>query len=539
MCGIFTYLGKTISIEDLKYGFDKLKPRGPDHSIIKNITHNIVFGFHRLSINDISDNGNQPLVLDDLSIICNGEIYNHSYLKTKFGFVTQSGSDCEIILHLYRHFDGNIDSFINLLDGVFAFVLYDSSKDKIIVARDPFGVRPLFYGVDYHGEFFFSSELKGICEICNGPIVQFPPGAYCTLNWDTLREMYVAGEIVKWFDNTFKIDYTIDSEESFLPNIRDLFYEAVNKRLMSDRPICCLLSGGLDSSLVAAIVAKQFPRGHLHTFSIGMENSPDLYYAKIVSEFIGSTHHEIIMTEAQFLEAIPETIKVTESYDTTTIRASVGNYLISKYIAEHTDFKVVYNGDGSDEFGSYLYFSKCPSEQEFHDESVKLLNEINFFDVLRSDRSISSNGLEARVPFLDKAFASYYASIPPKFKMHTYGKIEKYILRKAFEQENLLPGVVLWRSKMAFSDGVSQKSKSWHVIVSEYIDTLITDEEFEINKKNYTHCQPQLKESYFYRLVFENYFGPNSFIVIPHFWLPKWCGDIIDPSARTLSFVND
>jgi len=539
MCGIFAYLGKKLSFSDLNYGFEKLRNRGPDNTQIEYITKNIVFGFHRLSINDVSDNGNQPLNFDNLTLICNGEIYNHVALKEQFGFNTQSESDCEIILHLYRHFNGKINDFINLLDGVFAFVLYDHLLDQIVVARDPFGVRPLFYGINSNGEIFLSSELKGISEICDGNIIQFLAGTYSIIKWNNEKELYIIQEIVKWFNDQFEINESIQDESEILSSIRELFYSAVHKRLMSDRPICCLLSGGLDSSLVAAIVAKKFPRGYLHTFSIGMEGSPDLYYAKIVADFIGSVHHEIILTEEQFLEAIPETINVIESYDTTSVRASVGNYLISKYISQNTDFKVVYNGDGSDEFGSYLYFSKAPSEQEFHDESVRLLNEMRFFDLLRSDRTISSNGLEPRVPFLDKEFATYYASIPPKFKMHSYGKIEKYILRKAFEEEKLLPSVVLWRSKMAFSDGVSQKNKSWHNIISDYVNEHITDTEFNTNKNIIKYCPPQLKESYFYRLLFDNMFGPHNAIVIPHFWLPRWCGDIVDPSARELSFVTD
>jgi asparagine synthase (glutamine-hydrolysing) len=261
-----------------------------------------------------------------------------------------------------------------------------------------------------------------------------------------------------------------------------------------------------------------------------MEGSPDLYYARLVSAFIGSTHHEVIISAEDMLKAIPKTIEVIESFDTTSVRASVGNYLISKYISEHFDFKVVYNGDGSDEFGSYMYFGNAPTECDFHLEANRLLSEISYFDVLRSDRSISSNGLEGRVPFLDKAFARYYTSIPAKFKMHTYGGIEKYILRKAFENEDLLPKEVLWRSKMAFSDGVSTKEKSWHTIINEYIDSKVSDLEYKNCK--YKHCHPMLKESYYYRIIFDSVYSFPE--VIPHFWLPKWCGDVIDPSARML-----
>jgi len=539
MCGIFAYIASNAHVfkkEHLEESFKRLKQRGPDNSTLIELNENITFGFHRLSINDLSDLGNQPFQMNDVSLICNGEIFNYNELKTQFGFETVSNSDCEIIIHLYKHFKGNVGSFIDLLDAEFSFILYDNITNEVIIARDSFGVRPLFYGLDRIGEHFFASELKGINELCNGTIIQFPAGTFMKLVYKNSK--YVPSEIIKWFDTDFKINEQIIDSEDIYSNIRDLFYTAVKKRLMSERPICCLLSGGLDSSLVASIVAKNIPPGTLNTFSIGMEGSPDLYYAQKVADFIGSKHHSVVLSENDFLSAIPETIGVIESFDTTSVRASVANYLIGKYISENTDFKVVLNGDGSDEFGSYLYFSKAPDEESFHNEANRLLSEIHFFDVLRSDRSISSNGLEARVPFLDKDFARYYASIPPKFKMHN-SNMEKYILRKAFEPENLLPTDVLWRSKMAFSDGVSIKNKSWHTIISEYVDTLIPDEEFENNKKLFTHCPPMLKESYFYRLIFDQLYGSHNCNVIPHFWLPKWCGNLVDPSARELSFNKE
>uniref|UniRef100_A0A6C0IAW0 asparagine synthase (glutamine-hydrolyzing) n=1 Tax=viral metagenome TaxID=1070528 RepID=A0A6C0IAW0_9ZZZZ len=517
MCGIFAYIGNSIDHDRIKESFDQIKSRGPDHSALIKI-NNIHFGFHRLSINDLSPLGNQPLSLDNLTLICNGEIYNYHQLKSEFNFQTSSQSDCEIILHLYKHFNGDISKIVNNLDGEYSFIIHDSVNNEIYVARDPFGVRPLFFGSNDSGEYFFCSELKGLYKICDN-VQQFPSGAWLK---------YSNKELVKWFDKNFVVDNSIILEQEIYPKIRDLFYKAVNKRLMSDRPVCCLLSGGLDSSLVASIVAKQFPRGHIHTFSIGMEDSPDLFYAKKVADFIGSTHHELVLTEQEFLDAIPETIKVIESYDTTTVRASVGNYLISKYIAQTTDFKVVFNGDGSDEFGSYLYFGKAPTSVEFHKEANRLLDEIMYFDLLRSDRSISGNGLEARVPFLDIEFARYFASIPPIFKMHS--RMEKYILRKAFEPESLLPREVLWRSKMAFSDGISQKSKSWHTIINNYVDSIIPND----IDNNFDHCKPVLKESYYYRTIFESIYGPQHSKVIPHFWLPRWCGNIVDPSARCL-----
>lgn len=525
MCGIFAYLGCSVLLNDLFRSFNKIKARGPDNSTLKNISNTVIFGFHRLAINDLSELGNQPLELDNIVLICNGEIYNHRELKKQFGFQTKSDSDCEIILHLYKHYNGELSKFINMLDGVFAFILYDKVAEKIFVARDPFGVRPLFYGNNIKNEYLFASELKAINEHTI-EADQVLPGTYTVLRLK--NGVWAFSEMITWFTHNFKIDETINSEEQIFPVIRNLFYRAVHKRLMSDRPICCLLSGGFDSSLVASIVARKLPPNmKLHTFSIGMDGSPDLHYARIVADFIGSVHHELILTPEQFLEAIPETIRVIESYDTTTVRASVGNYLISKYISETTDFKVVYNGDGSDEFGSYMYFGNAPDELSFHREANRLLKEICYFDVLRSDRSISGNGLEGRVPFLDKRFALYYTSIPPRFKVHTYGGIEKYILRKAFEQENLLPHDVLWRSKMAFSDGVSAKSKSWHTIINEHVDKM------SILKLKYNHCQPVLNESYYYRTVFDSIYNHTE--VIPHFWLPNWCGNVVDPSARVLS----
>ena len=302
---------------------------------------------------------------------------------------------------------------------------------------------------------------------------------------------------------------------------------------MSDKEICSLLSGGLDSSLVASIVSEKLGPNKLKTFAIGIKGSPDLKYAQMVADHIKSIHHSIELTEKQFLEAIEEVIIAIESYDTTTVRASVGNYLVSKYIKENTDCKVIFNGDYADEVcGGYKYFKKTMSDTDFHNECVRLVNDIHFFDCLRSDRSISNNGLEARVPFADKDFVNFYLSIRPGLRM-SYDKIEKYMLRKAFMNDNLLPEEILWRQKEAFSDGVTAETRSWYEIIQEFVNTQMTDEYFEENKNKYHHNTPVLKESFYYREIFEKHYGGFD-NVIPYFWMPKWCGDMTDPSAREI-----
>ena len=323
--------------------------------------------------------------------------------------------------------------------------------------------------------------------------------------------------------------------EEICSNVNRLLTEAVDKRLMSDRPIGCLLSGGLDSSLIAALVARNYQPGTLETFSIGIKGSTDLYYAKMVADHIQTKHHHIELTEQDFLDAIEEVIYNIESYDTTSVRASVGNYLVSKYIKENTECIVIYNGDGSDEVcGSYLYLKNAPNDQEFHDECTKLLKEIHCFDVLRSDRCVSENGLEPRTPFLDKSFVNYYMSINPSLRT-SKDRMEKFILRESFNGTGLLPDEVLWRQKEAFSDGVSGKEKSWYEIIQEMVDQKISDEEFKQFQETHLHNTPQLKESMYYRQIFEKYYGDKHSNIIPHFWMPKWNGNIVDPSARVLS----
>jgi asparagine synthase (glutamine-hydrolysing) len=525
MCGIFAYLGKNVSYDDIISEFFKIRHRGPDNSVLQQINPNLILGFHRLKMNDISNYGNQPLNHPDdnsIILICNGEIYNYKILKEKYSITTKSSSDCEIVLHLYKMF--GFKKTVQLLDAEFSMVLYDATKNKLFASRCPFGVRGMFIGYK-NEEVFISSEMKAISELCD-KVIPFPPATI----WSS--------------DNieSFETYYEIPSipvpvkEELVLKGIRDYFTKAVEKRIeLTDRPIGCLLSGGLDSSLVTALVKKKIP--NLKTFSIGIKGSIDLKYAKIVADYIKSDHYSIELSEEEFIGAIEEVIGLIESYDTTTVRASTGNYLVSKFITENSDCKVIFCGDGSDEQSGYRYLQNAPSIQDFQDECFKLLREIYQFDALRSDRTISI-GKEARVPFLDKDFVGYYMSIDPKFKTYSEDKIEKYLLRKAFDEDDLLPKEVLWRSKCAFSDGVSSKKKSWHTIIQEHLESKISDIELENATTKYPFNTPKTKESLWYREIFERYY-PNKANVIPHFWMPKWCGDIDDPSARELGINKE
>jgi asparagine synthase (glutamine-hydrolysing) len=542
MCGLLTYLGDTYSKEVLIDNANKIKYRGPDNSKYEKISSNISFIFHRLSIIDTSDLGNQPLHLEkdpNISIVCNGEIYNYKELISKYNFDTHSGSDCEVILHLYKRF--GIKKALEKLDGVFAFVLYDANINMLFASRDPFGVRPLFYGKANNNEILFASEAKAISDLCH-TIHPVPPGSWWSSDClDVFTSYYVT---------RYEINNSLSEQEMCL-EIRRRLVSAVEKRLMSEREIGCLLSGGLDSSLIAALVSHMlngyrliddewiFFKEHktsipVKTFSIGMNGSPDLKYAKKVAKWIGSEHNNVELSEADFLNAIEEVIYKIESFDTTTVRASVGNYLVSKFIKDNTECKVIFNGDGSDEACcGYVYNVNAPTLLSLQSESIRLLSEIYLFDVLRSDRSISSNGLEARTPFLDKTFVDLYTTIPPRYKsFDKVNKIEKYLLRKAFEEDNLLPPEVLWRHKCAFSDGVSSIKNSWHQSVKNFVDAIITDDEFKEASKGINHCRPLLKESFYYRKVFDSFF-PGHYNLIPHFWMPKWT-NVIDPSAREL-----
>ena len=536
MCGIFFYLGENISETkrlELEKHLNITSHRGPDNTNYT-VLDNKFFGFHRLSINDTSEKGNQPFNIDmhkDITLICNGEIYNAKDLVKKYNFETYSNSDCEVIIHLYKQI--GIKKTVEILDGVFAFVLHDELNKVTYCARDPIGVRSLYYGCD-NREYYLASEMKSLNKLCND-IKPFPPGSISEIIHD---EGNITYSFDRYYNYNYKINYSYPisckiTESLLMKMINNRLNSAVKKRLMSDRPIGCLLSGGLDSSLITALVAKHFERGKLNTFSVGLEGAPDLVYARKVADHLGTNHHELILTEEEMLAGIEDDIVQIESYDTTTIRASTPMLLLCKYIKKNTDITVVYSGEGSDEAsGSYMYFHNAPSKEDFANETFRLISDLNRFDVLRCDKSTAGAGLEVRVPFLDKSFLRMYMSIPPEYKM-AGNRIEKYLLRKAFDRDNLLPNDVLWRSKEGMSDGVSSKTKSWYEIIGEKASSLYSDEDLENAKNTYKFNTPKSKESLYFRDIFNKHY-PGRDNLIPYYWLPKWSGDTVEPSARTL-----
>lgn len=548
MCGIFQLLNLKDNLDCFQKGFENGKHRGPDHSIMStNNELRFIQGFHRLAINGLNAKSNQPIEISGVEVICNGQIYNHKQLKKEFQWNSETDSDCEAIIHVYIRF--GIKGLLHLLDGVFAFVLLDKrdiDNVKMFIARDPFGVRPLyrmeFLDSDFTLSYAFSSEVKMLTPIAEKYIVKnidhFAPGTY--------EVFYLKNKIWKSYNQSHYF-YTLHSNcikinefDMVKKLVRDSLVNAVKKRVdNTDREIACLLSGGLDSSLIASIV-QSVSSVPIRTYSIGLKNSEDLKYANKVAAHINSIHTDIIIEESEFLKAIPEVIYAIESYDTTTVRASVGNYLVAKYISEHSHAKVIFNGDGSDEVcGGYLYFHESPNAYEFDEECRRLLSDIHKFDVLRSDRSISHHGLEARTPFLDKNFVQLYMGLLSTFKFmglknnKDHDKVcEKYVLRESFADTNILPDSVLWRKKEAFSDGVSSQDRSWYEIIQEHVNSM------DIPSIDTNHNVPETKEQTYYRSIFNQYFGKSFEKIIPYFWMPKFV-HATDASARTLNIYND
>lgn len=533
MCGIFSLINNSSEEEDVIQCFQRGIGRGPEESSIK-WYHDLkaVFGFHRLAINGLTEAAMQPMIIEQCLLICNGEIYNSLSLHQESEIINKTGSDCEIIIHLYLKY--GIEQTLRMLDGVYAFVLFDIAKEELFVARDMFGVRPLFclYSNGHiHG---IASEIKTLVGLKNetSEIRPFLPGTYRNYIWNNNK--WHIGNNQRFATTNVPLNEAVTTLIDAKQRIGEALILAVKKRVYStDRPIACLLSGGLDSSLITALVNEFLPKNTLETYSIGLVGSEDLRYARKVSNFLGTKHTEIVCTEKQFLDAIPEVIEAIESYDTTTVRASVGNYLVSKYIKNHSQAKVIFNGDGSDEVcGGYMYFHAAPDPIAFDQECRRLLKDIHMFDVLRSDRSISSNGLEARTPFLDRHFVNTYLSLPTKMRALGNGRCEKYLLRHAFEDMNLLPKEVLFRTKEAFSDGVSTATKSWFEIIQEHVETL----DFPIDT-TIRHNYPETKEQQYYRYIFESLYGGCG-KVIDYFWMPKFV-EATDSSARTLKIYKE
>ena len=565
MCGIFALLNENneqFSSNVIINEFEKGKRRGPENSTLKTNYLQMILGFHRLAINGLNEASNQPLVFENIVLICNGEIYNYKKLYECMDAKNTTNSDCEVIIHLYIKY--GIEQTLVMLDGVYSFVLYDIDQNKIFVARDPIGVRPLYKlhnnNNNNNNLYGFASELKCLEYFYNlnpveNNIEQFEPGTYSVFSYTNTNWEQIIFNKVYYIPTFAYINYNTNGLDTY--NISHYLYSAVVKRCnTTERPVACLLSGGLDSSLVAALVSKYFNTNEsrkIETYSIGLQNSEDIKYARIVADHIGSNHTEIIVTEREMFDAIPEVIKAIESYDTTTVRASIGNYLIGKYISAHSEAKVIFNGDGADElFGGYLYMYNCLDDIEYDKETRRLLKDIHMFDVLRSDKSISSNGLEPRTPFLDKTFVNYVLSMPSHIRNHNNfrkhnnvgneisRKPEKYLLRESFSEFTngkgirILPNEILWRKKEAFSDGVSSKGRSLFEILQEFIAEYYN----ELNQSKETkEFRPSIElEKQYYKSIFDKEF-PNCEHILPYFWMPKYT-NATDPSARTLNFYS-
>ena len=544
MCGILALLNTSTINKIVLQNFQKGKQRGPENSTINSYLKSVIFGFHRLAINGLHEKDNQPLNVSNCVLICNGEIYNFKYLYSLIDTKKFSDNDCEIIIHLYKKF--GIQETLNLIDGVFGFTLLDIENKTLYVARDTFGVRPLFQ-MQKNFVYGFSTEMKMIVDFLPDKLDLFEPGTFSKFKLTHITKLNKTLWIPEIQNQKFTtinngIDYTIKTTEDAMSRIKNTLENAVEKRVgATDRPIACLLSGGLDSSLITALVQKYLKDQKLQTFSIGLEGSEDLKYAKMVADYLKTDHHEIILTEKEFLSAIPRVIENIETYDTTTVRASVGNFLVSEYIKNNSEAKVIFNGDGSDEVcGGYIYFHAAPGSIDFDKECRRLLKDIHAFDVLRSDRSISSNGLEPRTPFLDKNFVQTYLSIPPQLRCHNLQKnCEKYLLRKSFENSKLLPENILFRKKEAFSDGVSGLKRSWFQIIQDHVksDPLIQKRlKMPFTIPNSSWNEPLTDEQKYYRKLFNQYFKHYS-KVIPYFWMPKFI-EATDSSARTLKIYN-
>lgn len=518
MCSIMGYCGSCADLSLFRSCFDQTISRGPDDSRVLEIGGGLL-AFHRLAIMGLAPEGMQPFTLDSSAVVCNGEIYGYEKLKEQLSkkYTFQSGSDCEVLLPLYREY--GVDMF-RMLDAEFALILYDGVSGQFIAARDPIGIRPLYYGYDAQGVIVFASEPKNLVGLCE-KILPFPPGCY-----------YKDGKFVRYSEIYHASAYTRDNLDTVCRKIREKLIAGVEKRLVADAKVGFLLSGGLDSSLVCAIAAKR-SKAPIRTFAIGMVGDAiDLKYARQAADWMGSQHTEVIMTREQVLSSLEEVIRVLGTFDITTIRASMGMYLLCKWIHENTDVRVLLTGEISDELFGYKYTDFAPSAAAFQEESEKRIRELHMYDVLRADRCISANSLEARVPFGDLDFVKYVLSIDPEKKLNTYGK-GKYLLRHAFEGD-YLPHDLLYREKAAFSDAVGHSMVDY---LKEYAEAYYTDAEFETKRKNYAHAAPFTKESLLYREIFEKYY-PGQGEMIVDFWMPNksWKGcDVNDPSARVLS----
>ena len=521
MCGIFAFKGKSLSKEELSKSFQKIQYRGPDQSDFVQLDDLFMMGFHRLAIMDLTEAGMQPFMFNNThALMCNGEIYNHEEIRDYFNlYAYKSKSDCETLVPLIKKI--GFEKSLALIDGEFAIIYYDVSTATVKAARDPMGIRPLFYGyTKYSKEIAFASEAKALNDICD-IVKAFPPGHY--FDGKNFHEF-----------KTYDKDYApyISEEKAALAGIKRHLEEAVEVRLHCDADLGFLLSGGLDSSLVCAIAQRKLKKP-IRTFSIGTENDAiDNKYAQMVADFIGSQHTIVNFSDQEAIDALRPVIYHLESWDVTTVRASVGMYLICKYIRENTSVRSLMTGEVSDELFGYKYTDYAPDANAFQLEARKRVKELYVYDVLRADRCIAGNSLEARVPFSDKAFVDFVMGIDPQLKMNNHN-MGKYLLRKAFEKDKYLPEEILFRDKAAFSDAVGHSMVD---TLKAYAEEVISDNLLTKAPRYFKHGTPKTKEAVLYRKIFEEMY-PNRQKLIPDFWMPNksWenC-DVEDPSARVL-----
>ena len=532
MCSIMGMFGEVIPMKEFRAGFERTASRGPDCSSLLKFK-NAALGFHRLSIMGLQPEGMQPFEFEGKYIVCNGEIYGFRAMKSDLeakGYAFKSDSDCEILLPLFK--EKGVAMFKEL-DAEFAMIIFDPQSGCVVAARDPVGIRPLYYGYDGEKRIAFASEPKNLMGVVE-KILPFPPGHY-----------YKDGKFVCYRDIAEVKPENVcnDDVETACRKIREKLVLGIEKRLDSDSPLGFLLSGGLDSSLVCAVSSKsEKMKKPIETFAIGMKTDAiDLKYARQVADFIHSNHHEIIITKEDVISSLEDVISALATFDITTIRASVGMYLLCKAIRAQSNVRVLLTGEISDELFGYKYTDFAPDADEFQKESQKRLRELHMYDVLRADRCISVNSIEARVPFGDLDFVEYVMSLNPQIKMNKYNK-GKYLLRHAFEpadgESEYLPREILMREKAAFSDAVG------HSLVEdlkEYAENIYTDAEYESKRQRFSHAKPFTKESLLYREIFEKYY-PNQSQMIADFWMPNknWEGcDVNDPSARVLKNYGD
>jgi len=510
MCGIVCAFELKQDVEQLRPQLltmsKRIRHRGPDWSGIYNHS-NAILAHERLAIVDPTS-GKQPLFTADKSLVlaANGEIYNHRDLRKQFegSYDFQTDSDCEVLLALYQE---KGPAFMDELNGIFAFAIYDTQKDSYFIARDHMGIIPLYMGWDVHGTFYVASELKALEGVCT-KIELFPPGHYLESGSD---------QPVQWYQRDWSDFEKVKDNETSIEELHDALSDAVQRQLMSDVPYGVLLSGGLDSSITSAL-AKKFASKRiesdntqqawwpqLHSFSVGLEGSPDLAAARKVADHIGTVHHEIKFTIQEGLDAIKDVIYHLETYDITTIRASTPMFLMARAI-KSLGIKMVLSGEGADElFGGYLYFHKAPTAQDFHEETVRKLDKLHQYDCLRANKSLASWGIEGRVPFLDKEFMDVAMRLNPKDKMINGERMEKWVVRKAFE--SYLPESITWRQKEQFSDGVGY---SWIDTLKELVDEKVTDEQMENAHYRFPTQTPQNKEEFYYRSIFEGHFPSEA-----------------------------